>query len=63
MQGDKATVADAVACWLRISVEVRGLAEDTYFKEQFEKGTPESSIAAFLVNPKYRGEHGKVEFL
>jgi len=29
--------------------------ESSYIKEQFIKGTPDSSIAAYMVHPKYKG--------
>jgi len=55
LQSDSSTVADAVSCWLEIEILLDGHPQSKYIQEQFCKGTPDSSIAAYMVHTKYKG--------
>lgn len=62
LQSDKATVADAVDCWIKLRYEHKLVSAEIgdddlgdYFLEQFQVGTPSCAIAAYMIHPKYQG--------
>lgn len=57
MQKEDATVADAVAAWIKLknSLDIQTAELEAYFQKQFDRGMQPVSVAAYMMHPFYRG--------
>jgi hypothetical protein len=58
LQGENASVADAVAVWINLknTLDIRDQDLQDYFDKQFDRGMQPVSIAAYMLHPVYRGK-------